>query len=138
MYILFRGSCKHVYSGVPVSIWILFRGSCKHVCKEDGLFSEGCCENTFCQEQNTNRMFIKTFNLGSSLRHKLISSNPYIFATWWYNSLTFLTYICWSNRNPWSLKCLRSTTLGYKDIGIGKLEFVKRLNSFKRKMENRF
>ncbi|XP_023346714.1 peritrophin-44 isoform X3 [Eurytemora carolleeae] len=26
-----QSSCKHVYSGVPVSMCILFRGSCKHV-----------------------------------------------------------------------------------------------------------
>ena len=58
-----------------------------------------------------------------SLCHKLWFYNSYIFGIQCYKSLIFQTYIIWSNRIH-SLKYLRSTTLGYKDIGFRKAEFV--------------
>ena len=58
-----------------------------------------------------------------SLCYKLKFSNPYIFTTGWRRSLIFQTYIIWSNRIH-SLKYLRFTTVGCKDIRIRKYEFV--------------
>ena len=55
--------------------------------------------------------------------HKFWFSNPYIFWTLGRKPLIFQTYIIWSNRSH-SLKCQRSTTLGSKDIGIRKSQFV--------------
>ena len=65
----------------------------------------------------------KYFKKELSLCHKLKFSNPYIFTTGWRRPLIFQTYIIWSNRIH-SLKYLRSTTLGCKDIRIRKFEFV--------------
>ena len=58
-------------------------------------------------------MFIKEL----SLCLKLKFSYPYIFATWWCKPLIFQTYNIWSNIIQ-SLKYLRSTIFGCKDIGI--------------------
>ena len=58
-----------------------------------------------------------------SLCHKLKFSNPYIFTTGWRRPLIFQTYNIWCNRIH-SLKYLRFTTVGYKDIRIRKFEFV--------------
>ena len=58
-----------------------------------------------------------------SLFHKLKCSNPYIFTTWKCKSLTLQIYIIWSNR-IYGLIYLRSKTLGCKDKGIRKSEFV--------------
>ena len=58
-----------------------------------------------------------------SLCQKIKLSNPYIFTTGWCRPLIFQTYIIWSN-GIFSLKYLRSTTLGCKDIRIRKFEFV--------------
>ena len=58
-----------------------------------------------------------------SLCHKLKCCNPYILAICWCKLIKFQTLIIWSNI-IYSLKCLRSTTLGCKDIRIGKSEFV--------------
>ena len=64
-----------------------------------------------------------------SLCHKFKFSNPYFFATWWCKPLIFHTLIIWSNRIH-SLKCLRSSTLGYKDTGIKNQSLWQRLNFF--------
>ena len=58
-----------------------------------------------------------------SLCHKLKYSTPCIFATCWCKLLKFQTLIIWSNI-IYSLEYLRSTTLGCKDKGIRKSEFV--------------
>ena len=58
-----------------------------------------------------------------SLCHKLWIYNPYFFGTQYRKSLIFQTYIIWSNRIH-SLKYLRSTTFGSKDVVIRKSEFV--------------
>ena len=63
------------------------------------------------------------YNKELSLCHKLWFSNPYIFGPQCRKPLMFHTYFIWSNRSH-SLKCQRSTTLGCKDIGKGKSEFV--------------
>ena len=58
-----------------------------------------------------------------SFCHKIKSSDPNIFATWWCKPVIFQTYIIVSisiNR----LKNVRSKTLGYKDMEIRKSEFV--------------
>ena len=55
--------------------------------------------------------------------HKLKSSDPNFFATWWCKPMIFQTQIILSISIN-SLKYLRSTTLGYKDIGIRKSDFV--------------
>ena len=60
-----------------------------------------------------------------SLCHKLKFSNPYIYGTWYYRLLIFQTKIMWCNRIN-SLKYLRSTTLGCRDIGFRKSEFVSK------------
>ena len=60
-----------------------------------------------------------------SLCHKLKFSNPYIYGTWCCRLLIFQTKIIWCNRIH-SLKFLRSTTLGCRDIGIRKSEFVSK------------
>jgi len=59
----------------------------------------------------------------STLWHKLKYYNPYIFVNWWCKLLIFQIQIIWSNRIH-SLKYLRSTTLGFKDIVRIKSEFV--------------
>ena len=56
------------------------------------------------------------------------NSNPYIFTTCWCKLLEFQTLIIWSNI-LYSLKYLRSTTLGCKDIRI-KTQFLYVNNSF--------
>jgi len=58
-----------------------------------------------------------------SLCHKLWFSKPSILGTQYREPLIFQTYIIWSNRSH-SLKCQRSTTLGCKNIGKRKSEFV--------------
>ena len=58
-----------------------------------------------------------------SLCHKFKFSNPHISATCWCKPLQFQTSIIWYN-NIHSLKYLRSTTVGCKDIRIIKSEFV--------------
>jgi len=58
-----------------------------------------------------------------SLCHKLKYSTPCIFATCWCKLLKFQTLIILSNI-IYSLEYLRSTTLGCKDKGIRKSEFV--------------
>ena len=58
-------------------------------------------------------------DLKFSLGHKLKFSHPYIFATWWCKPLIFQTSIIWSTKIQ-TLKFLRSTTLGCRDIGIRK------------------
>ena len=60
-----------------------------------------------------------------SLCHKLKFSNPYIHGTWCCRLLIFQTKIIWCNR-IYSLKYLRSMTLGCRDIGIRKSEFVSK------------
>jgi len=60
-----------------------------------------------------------------SLCHKLKYSNPFIYWTWCCRLLIFQTKIIWCNKIH-SLKYLRSTTLGCRDIGIIKLEFVSK------------
>jgi len=67
-----------------------------------------------------------------SLCHKLKFSNPYVYGTWWCRLLIFQTKIIWCNIIQ-SLKYLRSSTLGCRDIGIRKSEFVLKtqLLSFK-------
>ena len=58
-----------------------------------------------------------------SLWHKLNFSNPYICGTWCCRLLIFQTKIIWCNKIH-SMKYLRSTSLGCKDIGIKILQFV--------------
>ena len=58
-----------------------------------------------------------------SFGHKLKFSNWYIFVNWRCKPLIFQTKTIWSYRIH-SLKYQRSFTLGCKDIGIEKLEFV--------------
>jgi len=65
--------------------------------------------------------FIKELNLC----HKLKFSNPYIYWTWCCRLLIFQTKIIWCNRTH-SLKYLTSTTMGCRDIGIRKSEFVSK------------
>ena len=66
--------------------------------------------------------FEKKFRiLGVLAKKKLKSSDPNIFATWWYKPLIFQTQVILSLSIN-SLKYLRSTTLGYKDIEIRKSE----------------
>ena len=65
------------------------------------------------------RCFVKEL----SLCHKLKNFNLHIFGMYYIRPLVFQTYIIYSNLIH-SLKYLRSPTLGYKDIGIRKLEFV--------------
>ena len=60
-----------------------------------------------------------------SLCHKIQFSNPYIYGTWWCKLLIFQTKIVWCNKTH-SLKYLRSTVLGCRDIGIRKSEFVSK------------
>jgi len=60
-----------------------------------------------------------------SLCHKLKFSNPYIYGTWCCRLLIFQTKIILCNRIH-SLKYLRSTTLGCRDIRIRKSEFVSK------------
>ena len=60
-----------------------------------------------------------------SLCHKLKYSNPYIYWTWCCRLLIFQTKIIWCNKVH-ILKYLRSTTMGCRDIGIIKLEFVSK------------
>ena len=55
---------------------------------------------------------------------KLKYSNPFIVATWWCKPLIFQTYLEIEFSRNHSLKYRRSATLGCKDIGIRKLEFV--------------
>ena len=58
-----------------------------------------------------------------SLCNNLKYLNPYIFATGWFEALMFQNKIIQCKRIN-SLKKLRSTTLGTKDIGIRKSGFV--------------
>ena len=58
-----------------------------------------------------------------SLCHKSQISNTYISKTRWRKPFIFQTLIIWSFRIH-SLKYLRSTTLGCRDKGIKKTEFV--------------
>ena len=65
-----------------------------------------------------------------SFCHKIKSSDPNIFATWWCKPVIFQTYIIVStsiNR----LKNVRSKTLGYKDMEIRKSEFVAKTQLLK-------
>ena len=64
-----------------------------------------------------------------SLCHKLKFSNPYIYGTWCCRLLIFQTKIIWCNRIH-SLKFLRSTTLGCKDIRKRNLSLWQRINYF--------
>ena len=60
-----------------------------------------------------------------SFCHKLKFSNPYIYGTWCCRLLIFQTKIIWCNRIH-SLKYIRYTTLGCRNIGIRKSEFVSK------------
>ena len=61
---------------------------------------------------------------GIEFYHKLKFPSPYIYGTWCCRLLIFQTKIIWCKRIH-SLKYLRSTTLGCRDIGIyRKSEFV--------------
>ena len=67
---------------------------------------------------------IKKSKKNLSLRHKLKSSNPYIFAACrWYKSLIFQTLNSVGSKSL-NLKYKRFTPLGCKDIEIGVFEFV--------------
>ena len=79
------------------------------------------CHNCFCH-----RLLIFTFINAPkelSLCYKLKLSNPYILVISWCKPLIFQTQIILSKK-IYSLKFLRSTTLGCKYIGIIKSEFV--------------
>ena len=69
------------------------------------------------------KMFIFGLTKELSFCHELKFSNPYIFVTWWCTPLIFQTKNIWSNI-IYTLKYLRSTTLGLEDIGITISEFV--------------
>ena len=58
-----------------------------------------------------------------SLCHKLLFYNSYIVAIWWWKPLIFHTCVILWNR-IYSLKYLRSMTLGSKEMGFRKAEFV--------------
>ena len=69
------------------------------------------------------------FNLNFCYEVKELSlchthSNPYMFEAWWCKLLTFQTQISISNR-MYSMKYLKSMTLGCKDKGIRKLDCGK-------------
>ena len=63
------------------------------------------------------------------LCHKLKFYNPFIVATWWWKPLIFQTFVIFWNK-IYSLKYLRSTTLGSGDIGISKSEFFAKTRFF--------
>ena len=73
--------------------------------------------------KSTRRKTSKHKSKELSLCHKLKSSGHNIFATWWCKPLIFQILIILSLSIN-SLKYLRSTKLGYKDIEIRKSEFV--------------
>jgi len=72
---------------------------------------------------------IKTQTKELSLCHKLWFSNTYIFAIQWCRPQIFQTINSVRSNNQ-SLKYLRFTVSGFKDIGIRKFSLLQRLNSF--------
>ena len=80
----------------------------------------------FSQQQKILLRYMIVWNMvyderTSSLWHKFkLFSNPYSFAAWSCKPLIFRIYIISSQRNH-SLKYIRSTTLGYKNIGKYKI-----------------
>ena len=78
------------------------------------------------QKGNSGVSFNDTLLKELSFCHKLKSSNPNIFSAWWCKALIFQTLIILSISIN-SLKYLRSSTLGYKDIEIRKSEFVAKI-----------
>ena len=69
------------------------------------------------------RKWLLAYEKELSLCHKSQFSNTYISKTRWHKPLIFQTLIVWSI-SIYSLKYLGSTTLGYRDKGINKSEFV--------------
>jgi len=83
-------------------------------------FISNCFSNVFFNNVNT-KYVDKTKDL--SLCHKLIFSNPLIFATWCCRPLIFQTIIS-VRLNNLGLKNYRFTPVSYKDIGIRKYKIV--------------
>ena len=107
-------------------IWKL----CKIICCSQFFYSYSEVNTTFSEdvwalifffiiERGVGRLGLKEL----SLCHKLKYSNLYILKNWCDKPLIFQIQVIWSNRIH-SLKYLRSTTFGFKDIVIRKSEFV--------------
>ena len=81
----------------------------------------------FCYKKTrllNNLLFLLLFySKELSFCHKHKCSNSYICASGWFKPWRFQTLIIWSNRIH-SFKYQRPPTLGWKEIGIGKSEFV--------------
>ena len=87
--------------------------------------SRKLCQRNWLLFSNSNFLFpVKEL----ILCHLLWFSNIYIFATWWCKPLIFQTKFIWSNRIH-GLDHLRSTTLGWKDIGLKNQSLWQILNS---------
>jgi len=76
-----------------------------------------------------NKLFKSWKELNLCLKLKFSNPYIYIYGTWCCRLLIFLTKIIWCNRIH-SLKYLRSTTMGCKDRGIWKSEFVSKTLQF--------